>query len=368
MDLSSNSIPLFLFLAFVLALLMQWKRPNAAAQMQKLPPSPWKLPFIGNLHHLVGSLPHHALRKLAQKHGPLMHLQLDRAVSPAIRIVLYGASDIAFAPYGDYWRQMRKICTQELLSARTVQSFSPIRQAEASRLVSSIQALAGGKEPINIAEKLYMYSSPMIRRSAFGKVSRDDQNAFVQIIKDGVGTEGMEIADLFPSYKFLHFFSVVRIKLEKWMQNQDKLLSNILRQHIRDFATKKSSTGGEFGQEDLIDVLLRVRESGGLQCQMTDDNIKAVIVDMFLGGIENSCTTVEWALAEMIRKPDVMAKGQSEIRTAFMGKKIIEEIYVLRGFTTTDIQNLRYLKSVIKETLRLHPPVPLLVPGECREH
>ncbi|XP_071919918.1 cytochrome P450 71D6-like [Coffea arabica] len=198
MDLSSNSIPLFLFLAFVLALLMQWKRPNAAAQMQKLPPSPWKLPFIGNLHHLVGSLPHHALRKLAQKHGPLMHLQLgemsaivvssprmaeevlkthdlafaDRAVSPAIRIVLYGASDIAFAPYGDYWRQMRKICTQELLSARTVQSFSPIC-AEASRLVSSIQALAGGKEPINIAEKLYMYSSSMIRRSAFGKCGED---------------------------------------------------------------------------------------------------------------------------------------------------------------------------------------------------
>nr|XP_027080571.1 premnaspirodiene oxygenase-like isoform X1 [Coffea arabica] len=311
MDLSSNSIPLSLFLAFVLALLMQWKRPNAAAQKQKLPPSPWKLPFIGNLHHLVGSLPHHALRKLAQKHGPLMHLQLgelsaivvssprmaeevmkthdlafaDRAVSQATRIVVYGASDIAFAPYGDYWRQMHKICTQELLSARTVQSFSPIRQAEASRLVSSIQALAGGKEPINIAEKLYMYSSSMIRRSAFGKVSRDDQNAFVLIIKDGVAAKGMEIADLFPSYKFLHFFSVVKIKLEKWMQKQDKVLSNILRQHIRDFATKKSSTGGEFGQEDLIDVLLRVRESGGLQCQMTDDNIKAVIVTVAdLGG------------------------------------------------------------------------------------
>ena len=80
--------------------------------------------------------------------------------------------------------------------------------------------------------------------------------------------------------------------------------------------------------------------------------------DVFTGGTETSSATVEWAMSEMIRNPGVMAKAQSEIRNAFRGKNTIEE---------TDIQQLQYLRSVIKETLRLHPPIPLLIPRECRE-
>ena len=80
--------------------------------------------------------------------------------------------------------------------------------------------------------------------------------------------------------------------------------------------------------------------------------------DVFAGGTETSSTTVEWAMSEMIRNPGVMAKAQSEIRNAFRGKNTIEE---------TDIQRLQYLRSVIKETLRLHPPIPMLIPRECRE-
>ena len=80
--------------------------------------------------------------------------------------------------------------------------------------------------------------------------------------------------------------------------------------------------------------------------------------DIFTGGTETSSTTVEWAMSEMIRNPNVMATAQNEIRKAFMGMKTIEE---------TDVEKLPYLKLVIKETLRLHPPIPLLVPRECRE-
>ena len=81
--------------------------------------------------------------------------------------------------------------------------------------------------------------------------------------------------------------------------------------------------------------------------------------DMFSGGTETTAATMEWAMAELIRNPRVMKKAQAEIRQLLTGNK--------KTFREADIQELSYLKLVIKESLRLHPPVPLLVPRECRE-
>ncbi|KAK6137134.1 hypothetical protein DH2020_029127 [Rehmannia glutinosa] len=108
---------------------------------------------------------------------------------------------------------------------------------------------------------------------------------------------------------------------------------------------------GEFGNEDLVDVLLRVKESGELEFPITDDNVKAVIYDIFAAGTETSSTTIDWIMAELIRNPGVMFKVQTEIREKFKGSTTIGE---------ADVQKLKYLKLVIKEGLRLHAPIPLI--------
>lgn len=148
--------PLFLIVLFLLQLVQKSKPNNSTSN---LPPGPWKLPLIGNLHQIASSLPHHALRDLAKKHGPLMSLQLGEVLtvvvsSPemakevmkthdiiiasrphiiATRIVSYDSTNLTFAPYGPYWKQLRKICTTELLSRQRVLSFQIIRHEEASK-------------------------------------------------------------------------------------------------------------------------------------------------------------------------------------------------------------------------------------------
>jgi cytochrome P450 len=360
--------------SFIFLLLKFWKNPKSPTKHQNLPPSPPKLPVIGHLHHLIGGLPHHALQRVTQKFGPVLHLQLgqvqavvissrqaarevlknqdpacaDRPESIGSKIMWYDYSDIVFSPYNEYWRQMRKICILELLSAKNVKSFGSIRQDEVARLVKSLRSTSG--QPVNLTEKVFAFTSSITCRAAFGKVMRDRDTLIALLKKAVTMAGGFELADLFPSFKLLHVLSWNRYKLLSMRRKLDAILDVFLEEH-------KLKQSGEFGGEDILDVLLRMQRNGELQFPITNDNIKAVIFDMFSAGTETSSTTIDWAMAELMRNPRVMAKVQAEIRESFKGKTSIEE---------SDVQALKYLKLVIKETFRLHPPIPLL-PRACRD-
>ncbi|KAK6158807.1 hypothetical protein DH2020_006121 [Rehmannia glutinosa] len=373
-QLPFNFTTLLLFSSFIFLLIKLWKKPKSPTKYQKLPPSPPKLPVIGHLHHLVGGLPHHALQRVTQKYGSVLHLQLgqvsavvissrqaakevlkiqdpacaDKAESIGSKIMWYDYTDIAFSPYNEYWRQMRKICILELLSAKNVKSFGSIRQDEVSRLIKSLHSSSG--QAVNLTEKVFAFTSSITCRAAFGGVMKD-RDALIAMMKKAVTMAGgFELADLFPSFKLLHVLSWNKYKLLRMRRKVDTILDVIVEEH-------KLKRSGEFGGEDIVDVLLRMQKNEELEFPITNDNIKAIIFDMFSAGTETSSTTIDWAMAELMRNPHVMAKVQAEIREAFKGKTTVEE---------TDVQTLKYLKLVIKETFRLHPPIPLL-PRACRD-
>jgi cytochrome P450 len=193
----------------------------------------------------------------------------------ASKILSYDGSDIAFSPYGDYWRQMRKVCMLELLSAKRVQSFSSLREDEVCNLIESIHSSSGSL--INFTEKVFSLTSTIVCRAAFGSNCKD-QDAFTLLSKEAISLAGgFELADLFPSRKFLHAVSGLKSKLEKIQRKFDKILDNIINDH-RENQMSAATGKGEPWKDDLVDVLLGLQQSGSLEFPITTNNIKAVIL------------------------------------------------------------------------------------------
>ncbi|RZS18705.1 hypothetical protein BHM03_00051029 [Ensete ventricosum] len=400
------SVPIFLcslllFLIFTKRVVATFKSPKA-----RPPPGPWNLPLIGSLHHLVGQLPFRAFRRLARKHGPLMLVrigQVDAAVASsreaaeeilrkhgatfasrpelaATQVVLYGASDIGWSPYGPYWKQLRRLCFMELLGAKRTRSFSSVRMELTHELMRDISG--SGAAPVNLSDKLFRLSNAIVCRAAFGK-HREHRESFIPIVKETFQVlGGFCLADTFPSLKFLDALTGVTSKMHRLHRRMDKVLCEIIKEH------QDKVNDGEQVEEvkDLVDVLLRLKDDPQLEIPLTMDNIKAVILvrpdrlscvtlilikyscikissslaraqDMFVAGTDTASTVLEWTMSELMRHPSVMERAQKEVREALKGKNRVEE---------SDMGKLNYMKLIVKETLRLHPPLPLL-PRVCRE-
>nr|A0A0S1TQ04.1 RecName: Full=Salviol synthase; AltName: Full=Cytochrome P450 71BE52; Short=SpCYP71BE52 [Salvia pomifera]ALM25794.1 cytochrome P450 71BE52 [Salvia pomifera] len=337
-----------------------------------LPPGPWKLPLIGNLHNLVGALPHHTLRRLSRKFGPMMSLQLgelsaviissadaakeimkthdlnfaSRPQVAAADIIGYGSTNITFSPYGGHWRQLRKICTLELLSAKRVQSFRPLRERV---FVDLCRRFADhGSSAVNFSEEFMSATYTLISRAVLGEEAEQHEGLLPNVKEMPELTAGFDISEVFPSVGLFKVMSRLRKRIVAVHKDTDRILDDVIHQHR---AAKSEE------HKDLLDVLLQLQEDG-LELPLTDENIKSVLVDMLVAGSETSSTVIEWAMAEMLKNPRILEKAQEEVRRVFDKEGTVDESH---------IHELKYLKSVVKETLRVHPPAPLILPRICGE-
>ncbi|XP_038679438.1 cytochrome P450 71D9-like [Tripterygium wilfordii] len=381
MEIQSSSFPILACSIFFTLMVFQILKRSKSTS--KRPPGPWKLPLIGNLHQIVGSDPHLALRDLAKNYGPLMYLQIGEVPTLVVssakyakevlkthdiafasrpklnvaKILTFDFTNISFAPYGEYWRNLRKISLMELFTKKRIQSFQSTREQEMSNLIDWVSSNAVGGSPINLTEKVFSSMYTVVSRVALGGKS-EEQDEFISVIKESselVG--GFNIQDVFPSLKLLHLISGVSSRLENIHQRSSNILQNIINKHIKAKTTPPKDEKYCEQAEDLVDVLLKFHKSDA-EFQLTVNNIKAIIQDVFGAGSETSSSTVDWAMVEMIKDPRVMKKAQAEVRQVFDDTG---------SFDKAAIPELKYLKLIIKETLRLHPPVPLLLPRENSE-
>ncbi|XP_059644095.1 cytochrome P450 71AP13-like [Cornus florida] len=353
---------------------------NFTRKKLNLPPSPPKLPIIGNLHQL-GKNPHISLYHLAEKLGPIMHLQLgeiptvvvssartakevlkthDLALASRPEIfsakhLFYNCTDIAFSPYGAYWRQIRKISILELLSTKRVQSYSFVRKEEVARLVHRVAESYPGTT--NLSKMLGLYANDVLCRKAFGRDfsagGEYDRLGFQKMLEEYQELlGGFSIGDFFPSMEFMHTLTGMKSRLQKTFRRFDQFFDEIIKEH-------QNPGGKKEDNKDLVDVLLEIQRSEDIEMPLTMDNIKAIILDMFAAGTDTTFITLDWGMTELIMNPKVMERAQAEVR-----RVVGEKIFVLES----DLPQLHYTKAVVKEIFRLHPPAPVLLPRESMEN
>ncbi|KAL7153636.1 hypothetical protein ABFS83_04G182300 [Erythranthe nasuta] len=344
---------------------------------KKLPPSPRKLPIIGNLHQ-VGTLPHRNLEILSRKHGPVMLLHLgsvptlvvssaagareimrthdtdfaDRLQITALKKFFYDCKDVAIAPYGEYWRQMKGIFVQKLLSHKRVQSFRYIREEETTLLVKKIEESNG--RPVNLSGMLSELAIDVICRSAFGiKYCSDSEigKRFLSLLADVMELIGaVSVGDFIPWLRWINCLNGYDKRVDRVAKQVDVILESVIQDNV---ANPTAQVNGE----TFVQILLQIYNE-----QTADDasssfdrlSIKGLVMDAFIAGTDTVSTAMEWLMTELLRHPNVMEKLQNEVREIVGGKG--------GDITDEDLAKMNYMKAVIKETLRCHPPTPMLLP------
>ncbi|XP_020111902.1 cytochrome P450 71A1-like [Ananas comosus] len=375
--IASLLLPFLLVLLGLLLLpLLFLTRRKGCSTSLKLPPAPPKLPVIGNLHQL-GILPHRSLSRHSQRYGPLMYLKLgcrptvvvssadmareilkthdlescSRPSLTSYTKLSYGGSDIGLAAYGEQWRELRRICIIELFSAKKVASFRSIREEEVERTMSSISSYSSSSLPVDLSKELIALTSTITCRMAFGRSYHDVGSRFQAILNETQAMlAGFFIADYLPIIGWADWLTGMRARLEKNFIDLDRFYQRVIDEHLDTVQQQRGSS------EDFVHILLRMQKD---ENSLTTDQIKAVLMDVFIGGSDTSSATVEWAMTELMRNPQTVKKAQEEVRSLVGRKGKVEE---------SDIDQLRYLKCVVKETMRLHPVAPMLIPRTTLQH
>ncbi|XP_038688576.1 cytochrome P450 71D11-like [Tripterygium wilfordii] len=213
----------------------------------------------------------------------------------------YITKDIALAPYGDYRRQMRKICTTELLSQKRVQAMQTIIEEEVSEFIKSVSSKARSK--INLSKMLICLTYGITSKDAIGK-SGETHKAFVPLVREVSEVfGGFSLADMFPSIKLFHMISGMTTQVEKLHGEVDKILENIINEHK---VTKATNDSSEEVADDFVDVLLNLQECGDFQFPLTSYNIKAVVlIALILSPIKYNLSSRTFSLLGLKHRPQL---------------------------------------------------------------
>jgi cytochrome P450 len=235
-----------------------------------------------------------------KKYGPIIYLQLgeiptvvvssarlakevmkthDLALSSRPKIfsakhLFYDCSDVLFSPYGAYWKHIRKICINELLSAKRVQLYSFIREEEVARLVHRVAE--SYPSTTNLTKLLGIYANDVICRVAYGRDfsagGEYNRHGFQNMLEEfQILLGGISIGDFFPSMEFIHSLTGMKSRLQNVFQRFDKLFDQLLTEHQNPEREKKE-------HKDLIDILLDMQKNDSDEMPLTTDNVKALIM------------------------------------------------------------------------------------------
>ncbi|XP_026380438.1 geraniol 8-hydroxylase-like isoform X3 [Papaver somniferum] len=345
----------------------------------RFPPGPRGLPLVGNLLSLEPDL-HVYFAKLSKIYGPIIKLQLGRMhvtvlnsssvakevlrdqdanfsgrdIPTSVLIMTYGGKDIIWGQSDQEWRKLRKILTHELLSNTSLDSSYSLRRSEVRRMVKDVYGMIG--TPINVGEQVFVATLNVVLNMLWGGTIQGDERIRVGIQFRQLFNEMIElglkpnISDFFPIFTR---FDIQGIEKKSWkiFNEMDRMFDSVIDQHLK---LEKGNNGlQQRSSKDFLQFLLELTKKQEFKTQVTMAQLKALLQDVVVAGTDTSATTLEWAMSEVIKNPEVMRKAQEELDEVVGKNGIVEESHM---------NQLPYLEAVVKETLRLHPAGPLLIP------
>ncbi|XP_010070611.2 cytochrome P450 81Q32 [Eucalyptus grandis] len=342
------------------------------------PPSPPSLPIVGHLHRLQKPL-HRTLLTLCRTYGPVLSLRFG--VRPVVIVSSMPAAEECFtkndvvlanrpkfiigkylgynyttlvgAPYGDHWRNLRRIGAVEIFSSHRLDASLGIRKDEVKRLVRKLLGCqsSDGFARVEMGAALTELMFNVMMRMMAGKryygedVSDVEEAAmFRDIIKEIVKNSGSSYAgDFLPPLRWIDYGGFMKRMFELGKKT-DGFLQGLIDEH-----RKKKESDEE--KKSMIDHLLVMQVSQPEY--YTDEIIKGFLLTLLIAGTDTSSITMEWALANLLNHPSILEKARAELGSQIGQDRLVDE---------SDLAKLPYLQNIIAETLRLHPPVPLLIP------
>ncbi|XP_031114322.1 geraniol 8-hydroxylase-like [Ipomoea triloba] len=367
------------FQSIVLATLLAWtlcllaKRCSTSNLAKKLPPGPVPLPIIGNLHHLLDGQPHKFLALLAQKYGPVMNLKLgmintvvissstmakqalqnqdlifsSRPILDALRAHNHNQLSVIWLPVSSKWRTLRKILISSIFSDSKLDTNQQLRDRKIQELIMYCQNKGHVGEAVDLGRAAFRTTLNLLWNTIFSKdladPYSDSAKEFKELIRKIMEEAGKpNLVDHFP---FLQKFDLQgsRRRMTGYFTKGLQLFNDLIDERLEERKVRGSKN------IDLLDLLLNISQERPEEIDRTQ--ILHVCLDLFVAGMDTSSSTLEWAMAELLKNPDIMAKAQAELADVIGKGKQLRE---------ADVTHLPYLQCVIKETLRIHPPSPFI--------
>ncbi|XAR64619.1 hypothetical protein NMG60_11008368, partial [Bertholletia excelsa] len=353
------------------------RRHRRLEEARELPPGPRWWPLVGNIFQL-GWAPHKSFAKLAHMHGPIMTLWLGsmctivvssgevardmfknhdlvlagRKIYEAMRGDHSNEGSLITAQYGPHWRMLRRLCTAEFFVTSRLDAMKGIRHKCIDQMVQFVaDAGRSGTTPVDVGRFIFLMAFNLIGNLIFSKdlldpASETGTKFFYHAGKVMELAGKPNMADFFPVLKWLDPQGIRR-RTQFHVEWAFEIAGGFIKERM------ENGCHGE-KRKDFLDVLLEYRGDGmEAPLRFSSRIINVIVFEMFTAGTDTTTSTLEWAMAELLHNPKILQKIQAELRSVVRPGKKLEE---------KDMENLPYLKAVIRETLRLHPPLPFLVP------